>query len=206
MKKTEHGSNKNEGGDDELLIRPFKKLKVSRVGKQDEKSLSCWSSSPKNHLSTSSPASPSSIILASSAPTVRGSLRFKPSRLSSVHSINNHHSIKEVSTSSSTTTQAKENLSSSWRSTDEGKDFSSVIIRRFDTISLSGKRKKKIREMGEDVQEEFVVENGGNKAVNCATQARQSYNDVSVDDLAGYLENSMVFPKKMSYMAEMMYT
>ncbi|CAB4055205.1 unnamed protein product [Lepeophtheirus salmonis] len=133
----------------------FEAEALSRVGKQDEKSLSCWSSSPKNHLSTSSPASPSSIILASSAPTVRGSLRFKPSRLSSVHSI------KEVSTSSSTTTQAKENLSSSWRSTDEGKDFSSVIIRRFDTISLSGKRKKKIREMGEDVQEEFVVENGG---------------------------------------------
>lgn len=30
--------------------------------------------------------------------------------------------------------------------------------------------------------------------------------DVSVDDLAWYLEDSMVFPKKMSYMAEMMYT
>ena len=30
--------------------------------------------------------------------------------------------------------------------------------------------------------------------------------DVSVDDLAGYLEDSMMFPKKMSYMAEMMYT
>ena len=30
--------------------------------------------------------------------------------------------------------------------------------------------------------------------------------DVSVDDLAGYLEDSMTFPKKMSYMAEMMYT
>ena len=30
--------------------------------------------------------------------------------------------------------------------------------------------------------------------------------DVSVDDLAGYLEDSMIFPKKMSYMAEMMYT
>ena len=43
---------------------------------------------------------------------------------------------------------------------------------------------------------------------SCAAQARktESYADVSVDDLAGYLENSIVFPKKMSYMAEMMYT
>ena len=42
---------------------------------------------------------------------------------------------------------------------------------------------------------------------SCAQQARKEYqNDVSVNDLAGYLEDSVVFPKKMSYMAEMMYT
>jgi len=35
---------------------------------------------------------------------------------------------------------------------------------------------------------------------------RRAVDDVSVDDLAGYLEDSMIFPKKMSYMAEMMYT
>ena len=40
----------------------------------------------------------------------------------------------------------------------------------------------------------------------CAQQARKEYNDISVDDLAGYLEDSIVFPKNMSYMAEMMYT
>lgn len=43
-------------------------------------------------------------------------------------------------------------------------------------------------------------------STTCAQQARKEYNDISVDDLAGYLEDSIVFPKKMSYMAEMMYT
>ena len=32
------------------------------------------------------------------------------------------------------------------------------------------------------------------------------YSDVTVEDLAGYLENTAFFPKRMSYMAEMMYT
>ena len=41
---------------------------------------------------------------------------------------------------------------------------------------------------------------------SCAQQARQEFGDVSVNDLAGYLEDSIVFPKKMSRMAEMMYT
>ena len=42
---------------------------------------------------------------------------------------------------------------------------------------------------------------------SCAQQAqRVVHPDISVDDLAGYLEDSIVFPKKMSYMAEMMYT
>ncbi len=39
-----------------------------------------------------------------------------------------------------------------------------------------------------------------------STLCPPAVDDVSVDDLAGYLEDSMVFPKKMSYMAEMMYT
>eukprot|EP00095_Tigriopus_kingsejongensis_P004476 maker-scaffold168_size293125-snap-gene-1.76 protein:Tk04476 transcript:maker-scaffold168_size293125-snap-gene-1.76-mRNA-1 annotation:"PREDICTED: uncharacterized protein C19orf60 homolog" len=43
---------------------------------------------------------------------------------------------------------------------------------------------------------------------SCASQALHhvDYLDISVNDLAGYLEDSIIFPKKMSYMAEMMYT
>ncbi len=43
------------------------------------------------------------------------------------------------------------------------------------------------------------------RSSTCALQAKE-YDDISVNDLAGYLEDSIVFPKKMSYMAEMMYT
>ena len=32
------------------------------------------------------------------------------------------------------------------------------------------------------------------------------YSDVTVEDLAGYLDDTTFFPKRMSYMAEMMYT
>jgi len=42
-------------------------------------------------------------------------------------------------------------------------------------------------------------------AVSCSQQARM-YDDVTVEDLAGYLEDTTFFPKRMSYMAEMMYT
>ena len=43
------------------------------------------------------------------------------------------------------------------------------------------------------------------KMESCAQQARQLEQDISINDLAGYLEE-LVLPKKMSYMAEMMYT
>jgi len=41
--------------------------------------------------------------------------------------------------------------------------------------------------------------------VSCGQQARM-YSDVTADELAGYLEDTTFFPKRMSYMAEMMYT
>jgi len=43
------------------------------------------------------------------------------------------------------------------------------------------------------------------QVVSCGQQARM-YSDVTVEDLAGYLDDTTFFPKRMSYMAEMMYT
>lgn len=37
-------------------------------------------------------------------------------------------------------------------------------------------------------------------------EAARLYSDITADDLAGYLEDTLIFPKKMSYMAELMYT
>ena len=48
-------------------------------------------------------------------------------------------------------------------------------------------------------------EKKSNLQESCAQQARQLEQDISINDLAGYLEE-LVLPKKMSYMAEMMYT
>jgi len=41
--------------------------------------------------------------------------------------------------------------------------------------------------------------------LSCSQQARM-YSDVTADELAGYLEDTAFFPKRMSCMAEMMYT
>lgn len=41
--------------------------------------------------------------------------------------------------------------------------------------------------------------------VSCGQQARM-FSDVTVEDLAGYLDDTAFFPKRMSHMAEMMYT
>lgn len=43
------------------------------------------------------------------------------------------------------------------------------------------------------------------RLVTCSEQARIN-SDVTVDELAGYMDETSFFPKKMSYMAEMMYT
>ncbi|XP_077459470.1 oxidative stress-responsive serine-rich protein 1 [Stigmatopora argus] len=41
---------------------------------------------------------------------------------------------------------------------------------------------------------------------SCSSQALASVDDVTMDDLAGYMEFYLYIPKKMSHMAEMMYT
>ena len=94
------------------------------------------------------------------------------------------------------------------------RDFSAACCKELDSIAssksgdLSKKKKSKKNPAKSDAD-------GGDatlrrKASSCAEQARHqmSGDELSdaIDILADFLEESVVFPKKMSYMAELMYT
>jgi len=81
-------------------------------------------------------------------------------------------------------------------------NFSSESFKQIN--GSAGKRKReRCQSCSErlDTQTQVVNVSG----VSCGQQARM-YSDVTVEDLAGYLDDTTFFPKRMSYMAEMMYT
>jgi len=65
-----------------------------------------------------------------------------------------------------------------------------------ETFRACNKRKREETPL----QEEYL------QPLACGAQARLGLEDVTADDLAGYLEDTTFFPKRMSCMAEMMYT
>jgi len=69
-------------------------------------------------------------------------------------------------------------------------------VNETETFRASNKRKREETPL----QEDFL------QPLACGAQARRGLEDVTADDLAGYLEDTTFFPKRMSCMAEMMYT
>merc|ERR1719234_1945795 len=73
---------------------------------------------------------------------------------------------------------------------------SDLALNETDTLRASNKRKREETPLQEDLLQPLA----------CGAQARLGLEDVTADDLAGYLEDTIFFPKRMSCMAEMMYT
>jgi len=97
-------------------------------------------------------------------------------------------------------------------------NFKNINVRIVDIISISsinafinqgsvGKRKR-CHSCAERLESDGDQSEVGAESslVSCGQQARMIFSDVTADDLAGYLEDTTFFPKRMSHMAEMMYT
>jgi len=87
-------------------------------------------------------------------------------------------------------------------------DFSAACSRELDTIAVAK------AEDQQQPQSEKRPQKKRKASASCAQQARNECSlsnndssvDISIDFLTDYLEETILFPKKMSYMAELMYT
>merc|ERR1712107_477545 len=95
-----------------------------------------------------------------------------------------------------------------------GRKFSASLD-NFASLSLRETRVEEEEEVGESEtfracnkrkREETPLQEEYLQPLACGAQARLGLEDVTADDLAGYLEDTTFFPKRMSCMAEMMYT
>jgi len=96
-----------------------------------------------------------------------------------------------------------ENFNSLSLQEDSSENSTKFSSESFKHINGSGGKRK--RERSQSCDESARQTSANLTSVSCGQQARM-YSDVTVEDLAGYLDDTTFFPKRMSYMAEMMYT
>ncbi|XP_075032929.1 oxidative stress-responsive serine-rich protein 1 [Mixophyes fleayi] len=111
------------------------------------------------------------------------------------------HSVSELNTAAKCTCNARDCQCDNWQN--------------MEVYSFSGLRDM-LTECEKTVKEDYSqplqnrTQTAGNSTSgsprSCSEQARASVDDVTIEDLAGYMEYYLYIPKKMSHMAEMMYT
>jgi len=90
----------------------------------------------------------------------------------------------------------------------ENKSVESAEFTKESFKQFNGSGSKRKRATTPEMEEQDSPSNNtvtNNTILSCSQQARM-FSDVTADDLAGYLEDTTFFPKRMSCMAEMMYT
>merc|ERR1711881_413455 len=96
-----------------------------------------------------------------------------------------------------------ENFNSLSLQEDSSENSTKFSSESFKLINGSGGKRK--RERSQSCDETAKETSASLSSVSCGQQARL-YSDVTVEDLSGYLENTAFFPKRMSFLAEMMFT